>query len=157
VANSLMSQMNSANEAGYDLNGNAGTAFFSGTGAGDIAVASNIAANPSLIAAASTAGAPLDGSNATAMANIQNSSSVVPAFQNIVSGVGQAVSTATTNQTTQDQVTTQLQDQQNSVEGVSIDEEMTNLISFQQAYSASARFVTTIAGLYDTLIAETQS
>jgi flagellar hook-associated protein 1 FlgK len=157
VATSLMTQMNDANEAGYDLNGAAGTAFFTGTGAGDIAVASNIASNPSLIAAASTSGAPLDGSNAATMADIQNSSSVLPAFENIVSGVGQTVATAATNQTTQDQVTTQLQDQQNSVEGVSIDEEMTNLISFQQAYSASARFVTTIAGLYDTLIAATQS
>jgi len=156
VASSLMSQMNTANKAGYDLNGNAGTAFFTGTGAGDIAVASNIANNPSLIAAASTAGAPLDGSNAAAMANIQNSSSVIPAMENIVSGLGTTVSAAASNQTTQDQVTTQLQDQQNSVEGVSIDEEMTNLISFQQAYSASARFVTTIAGLYDTLIGETQ-
>jgi flagellar hook-associated protein 1 FlgK len=156
VANSLKSQMNAANEAGYDLNGVAGTAFFTGTGAGDIAVASNIAANPSLIAAASTTGAPLDGTNAAAMAHIQNSSSIVPAFQDIVSGVGQAVSAAATNQTTQDQVTTQLQNQQNSVEGVSIDEEMTNLISFQQAYSASARFVTTIASLYSTLLAETQ-
>ena len=57
---------------------------------------------------------------------------------------------------TQDQVTTQLQNQRNSVSGVSIDEEMTNLISFQQAYSASARFITTISGLYNTLVNETQ-
>jgi flagellar hook-associated protein 1 len=157
VADSLMSQMNMANKAGFDLNGTAGTNFFSGTGAADIAVASNIAANPSLIAAASATGAPLDGSNAEAMANIQNSSAIVPAFQDLVSGLGTAVSTATSNQTTQDQVTTQLKNQQNSVEGVSIDEEMTNLISFQQAYSASARFVTTIAGLYDTLLTEIQT
>jgi flagellar hook-associated protein 1 FlgK len=156
VADSLKTQMNATNEAGFDLNGTAGTAFFTGTGADNIAVASNIAANPSLIAAASTTGAPLDGSNATVMANIQNSSSVVPAFQDIVSGLGSTVSAAATNQSTQDSVTTQLQNQQNSVEGVSIDEEMTNLISFQQAYSASARFVTTISSLYSTLLAETQ-
>jgi len=156
VANALKSQMNTANEAGYDLNGNAGTAFFTGTGAGNLAVSSTIASNPSLIAAASATNSPLDGSNAQAMANIQNSSTVVPAFQNVVSTVANAASTAATNQTTQDQITTQLQNQQQSVSGVSIDEEMTNLISFQQAYSASARFVTTISSIYDTLVNEVQ-
>jgi flagellar hook-associated protein 1 FlgK len=155
VANSLQSQMNAANEAGVDLNGNAGGAFFTGTGAANIAISSSIAANPSLIAAGNGSG-PLDGSNAQAMANIQNSSSIIPAFQNIVTGLGTAVSTANASQTTQDQVTTQLQNQQQSVEGVSIDEEMTNLISFQQAYSASARFITTISGLYQTLLTDTQ-
>jgi flagellar hook-associated protein 1 FlgK len=147
VANSLMSQVNTQNEAGYDLNGNAGTALFTGTGAGNIAVSASIAANPSLIAAGNGSG-PLDGSNATAMANLQSSSSI--------SGLGATVSAAATNQTTQNQVTTQLQTQQQSVEGVSIDEEMTNLISFQQAYSASARFITTVSGLYDTLLQATQ-
>jgi flagellar hook-associated protein 1 FlgK len=156
VAIALKSQMNTANEAGYDLNGNAGTAFFTGTGAGSLAVSSTISANPSLIAAASATNSPLDGSNAQAMANIQNSSAVVPAFQNVVSHVANAASTAATNQTTQDQITTQLQNQQQSVSGVSIDEEMTNLISFQQAYSASARFVTTISSIYDTLVNEVQ-
>jgi flagellar hook-associated protein 1 len=156
VANSLKSQLNTQNEAGFDLNGNAGTALFTGTGAGDIAVSSSVAANPSLIAAGNGSG-PLDGSNATAMANLQTSSSIIPAFQDLVSNLGTAVSTATANQTTQDQVTSQLQTQQQSVEGVSIDDEMTNLISFQQAYSASARFITTISGLYTTLLNATQS
>jgi flagellar hook-associated protein 1 FlgK len=155
VANSLISQMNTQNEAGYDLSGAAGGAFFSGSGAGNIAVSSSIAANPSLIAAGNGSG-PLDGSNATAMANIQNSNAIIPAFQDIVTGLGTVVSTAASNQTTQDQVTTQLKNQQQSVEGVSIDEEMTNLISFQQSYSASARFITTISGLYNTLLTATQ-
>jgi flagellar hook-associated protein 1 FlgK len=156
VATSLESQMNTANEAGYDLNGNAGGAFFTGTGAGNLAVSSAISANPSLIAAAATAGAPLDGNNAQNMASLQGSSSILPAFQNIVSGVANTVSVAASNQTSQDQVTTQLQSQRNSVSGVSIDEEMTNLISFQQAYSASARFISTISSLYETLVNNTQ-
>lgn len=156
VANSLQSQMNTANEAGYDLNGNAGTAFFTGTGAGNLAVSSTLKANPSRIAAASTTGAPLDGSNASAMVAIQNSSSVLPAMQDIVSSVGNATSAAAHQSTMQDQVTKQLQTQRDSVSGVSIDEEMTNLISFQQAYSASARFISTISSLYDTLVNETQ-
>lgn len=151
VANQLISQINTQNAAGYDSNGTAGGVFFTGTGAADIAVNSALVGNPSLIATGDGSG-PLDGSNALAMANIQTSPTIIPAFQSMVAGLGQTVSTAADNQTTQDQVTQQLQTQQNSISGVSIDEEMTNLIAFQQAYEASAHFITTISGLYSTLV-----
>ncbi len=36
--------------------------------------------------------------------------------------------------------------------GVSIDEEMTNLVKFQQAYSAAAKMIQTMSEIYDTLI-----
>jgi flagellar hook-associated protein 1 len=42
----------------------------------------------------------------------------------------------------------QLNDQLNSVSGVSIDEESANLITYQQAYEAAARVVTTIQALF---------
>ncbi len=150
VANQLRTQINTQNAAGFDLNGTAGGAIFTGTGAADFAVNSTVAANPSLIAAGDGSG-PLDGSNAMAMTQIQNSASITPALQTMVAGLGQTVSTAASNQTIQDQVTQQLQTQRDSVSGVSIDEEMTNLINFQQAYSASARFITTISSMYSTL------
>ncbi len=35
---------------------------------------------------------------------------------------------------------------------MSIDEEMTNLVAFQHAYSAAAQYVTAINGTLDTLI-----
>jgi flagellar hook-associated protein 1 FlgK len=149
----LISQVNTQSEQGYDLNGTKGTAFFTGIGAASIAVNPTVAADPSLIAAGNGTG-PLDGSNAVAMANIQNSSNIIPAFQTMVSNLGETVSTAASNQSTQDQLTQQLQTQQQSVSGVSIDEEMTNLISYQQAYAASARFLTTISNLYGTLMSE---
>ena len=151
VANQLRTQVNAGNAAGFDLNGNAGGPIFTGTGAADIGVSSAVVNNPSLIAAGDGSGT-LDGSNAQAMANIQNSASILPAFQAMVSGLGQTVSTAQKNQTTQDQITTQMQNQRNSVSGVSIDEEMTNLINFQQAYDASSRFITTISNLYTALM-----
>ena len=39
--------------------------------------------------------------------------------------------------------------------GVSIDEEMTNLVQFQHGYDAAARLMTTIDGMLDTLINHT--
>jgi flagellar hook-associated protein 1 FlgK len=38
------------------------------------------------------------------------------------------------------------------VQGVSLDEELTNLISFQRAYQASARLITTADELLQTVI-----
>jgi flagellar hook-associated protein 1 FlgK len=149
-ASQLISQVNTQNEAGYDTSGNPGGTIFTGSGAADIAVNSSLVSDPSLIAAGNGSG-PLDGSNALAMSQIQNQAAIVPAFQSMVANLGQTVSTAASNQTTQDQVTQQLQTQQASVSGVSIDEEMTNLINFQQAYEASAHFITTISGLFSTL------
>ena len=38
-----------------------------------------------------------------------------------------------------------------SISGVSLDEEMVNLIKFQQAYAASARMITVIEEMFDVL------
>jgi flagellar hook-associated protein 1 FlgK len=46
----------------------------------------------------------------------------------------------------------QLTSQQDSESAVSIDEETANLIRYQQAYSASARVISTINDIYTTLM-----
>ncbi len=43
-------------------------------------------------------------------------------------------------------------DRRSSTEGVNLDEELVNLTTYQQAYSASARLVTTVKDMYDTLL-----
>lgn len=49
-------------------------------------------------------------------------------------------------------VLNQINSQRSSVSGVSIDEEMANMVRFQHTYNASAKMITTIAELYDTLM-----
>ncbi len=46
----------------------------------------------------------------------------------------------------------QIENRRLSDSGVSIDEEMTNLVKFQHAYNASAKMIVTIGELYDTLL-----
>jgi flagellar hook-associated protein 1 FlgK len=58
----------------------------------------------------------------------------------------------TQNQTTQDDRLQQAQSQLSSNSGVNLDEELTNLTTYQQAYSASARVLSVVDQLYTTLL-----
>jgi flagellar hook-associated protein 1 FlgK len=49
-------------------------------------------------------------------------------------------------------VTQELEYRASSVSGVNMDEEMGNLVLYQNAYAASARLVTVVDELYDTLM-----
>lgn len=79
VARLLIESVNSAHAAGYDLNSQSGRPFFTGSGASDIAVSAEIAADASHIAAASTPGAPGDGSRALAIARLRDDATVLDA------------------------------------------------------------------------------
>ena len=62
-------------------------------------------------------------------------------------------STAQTNATTQSDRLSEAQSRQSSYSGVNLDEELTNMMTYQQAYSAGARMLTVVQQLYDTLLA----
>ena len=53
---------------------------------------------------------------------------------------------------TADAVNNMLLQQRDSVSGVNIDEEMTNLMMYQRAYQASAKIVTTVDTMIDTVL-----
>jgi flagellar hook-associated protein 1 FlgK len=69
--------------------------------------------------------------------------------------VGQAATAsagATQNNTYQSQLQTQMQNQLESETGVNLDQELSNLTIYQNAYGASARVITTIQTMYDALM-----
>ena len=68
------------------------------------------------------------------------------------SDIALASQTATSNQTAQDDRLQEAQSRQSQVSGVNLDEELTNLTTYQQAYSASARIMSVVQQLYDTLM-----
>ena len=59
---------------------------------------------------------------------------------------------AKANNTTQTDRLTEAKTRQTGVSGVNLDEELTNMMTYQQAYSAGARILTTVQNLYDTLL-----
>ncbi len=73
----------------------------------------------------------------------------------LVEKVGGDVQTAKDDETNLQTTVTAINDQRQSVSGVSLDEEMTNLISFQRGYQASARTLTAMDEMLETLIEHT--
>jgi flagellar hook-associated protein 1 FlgK len=77
------------------------------------------------------------------------------AYAAFVSRVGSEVSQANTQEANAQALTDAVDDRRQSVAGVSLDEEMTNLIRFQRAYQASARAMSTTDEMLDILINRT--
>ena len=70
------------------------------------------------------------------------------AYANLVYQVGSLTSNATAESTATTASLLQLNDQLSSVSGVSIDQEATNLITFQTAYQAAARVISTMQAMF---------
>ncbi|MDA8333844.1 MAG: flagellar hook-associated protein FlgK [Peptococcaceae bacterium] len=161
----------------YDYNGNAGGLFFASLGptvagsATNIGLSTNISpnadgANPNLdaIAAAATSTDPRDGTNALALANLQNAAwsglnntTFDGYYQTTTETVGAGVQNATQMQTTAQATNTQLVNMQQSVSGVSTDQEMAQLVQYQYAYQAAAQFLLVQNNILNTLVNQTLS
>jgi flagellar hook-associated protein 1 FlgK len=70
--------------------------------------------------------------------------------------IGNDLNTANTNATFNQSLQTELQNQQQSYSGVSLDEEMVNVIQYQQIYQAAAKVVSTASTLMSTVISMVQ-
>jgi flagellar hook-associated protein 1 FlgK len=158
VANSLATTVNTQLAAGYTASGTSGATepLFVGAGAQNIALNAAVVADPTLIAAASSTGtaATNDGSNAQAMAELGISPSGPDvAYQNLIQSVGSATQSVISQVGAQSSVANQAQAALASSSGVNLDTELTNLMSYQQNYEASAKLLTTISQAMQSLIA----
>ncbi|MEN3309191.1 MAG: flagellar hook-associated protein 1 [Micromonosporaceae bacterium] len=150
IAVSLMTVVNTQHTAGYDLNGTAGVALFSGTGAADLAVAIT---DPHLVAASATPGGNLDGTNATALAALATvTGGPDVAYRQMIANLGVTAQSAGRRVSIQDGVKQQVDSALAAQAGVNLDEEMTNMLAYQRAYEAAARVMSVIDSSLDTLI-----
>jgi flagellar hook-associated protein 1 len=72
-------------------------------------------------------------------------------LQQVISQQSEAASSATNLKQGQDVVLSSLQQRFNDVSGVNIDQEMTNLLTLQQSYTANAHVLTTVNDMFTTL------
>ncbi len=76
-------------------------------------------------------------------------------YAKLIEQLGSGVRGAKDEVTTLQGTLTAINDERQGVSGVSLDEEMTNLISFQRGYQASARTLTAMSEMLETLIEHT--
>lgn len=154
LAYGVATSVNTAHRAGFDLNGTAGGDFFappaSATGAAAaLAVSASIVANGNLIAAAATA-TPGDNQNARAISNLRQAAlaggttNPVDTWGALIYRVGTDAKAATNDQAGRNEIVKQLQTLRDQVSGVSLDEEAANLMKFQRAYEANARYFSAV-------------
>lgn len=173
LAGQIVSAVNNAQYGGTDLYGNTGssgsnpaTPFFttSGTTAGTISVSAAMQNDPNLLAlgAAGTPGTPADPGDGTNIANFTAVASTSMAgldnqsptqyYQSMISNIGAVTAAATTASTNSTATVQQLQTQKDSVTGVSTDNEMINMMQYQEMYQAAAKYISTSDDMLNTLI-----
>jgi flagellar hook-associated protein 1 FlgK len=138
--------------------------FFIGTDASTIAVSPELTGDPNLVAAAQadlTAGAvsPGDGRNARALAALAGAdlatggSQTAAEYLGALGGtLGAATRAASARATTLEIVVRAADDQRQSVAGVNLDEELADMVRYQHAFEASAKFIKTIDEMVSTLL-----
>ncbi len=171
LAETLITAVNNLHQAGYDLTSdvdNTGNDFFEPlpspvpsdySAAASIKVSGKIAGNPSKIAAASSADSPGDGSVALDIAQLKQAAVLSGGtatfddfYTDSISRLG--VNTREANRMVEniDAMKQQIERRQEAVAGVSLDEEMTNLMQYQHAFAAAARVISTIDEMLEVLI-----
>jgi flagellar hook-associated protein FlgK len=162
VAQNLATALNTAHGGGWDLDGTKGTDLL-GPGTPGPITADNITLlfhDPRKVAASGfppgATGPVLDSSNADAISQLRLSSTGADAqYRAMIVSLGVQSAVSDRNLGIQQVITTQVDAARESVSGVNIDEEMTNMLSFQHAYAAAGRLVTAIDETLDVLINRT--
>jgi flagellar hook-associated protein 1 FlgK len=167
LAQSLHDAINAQHVLGADLSGTAGGLFFDMTSpagppgaAGRITMSAAILANPATIAAGASGEGPGSATNANAMIALQNAittggTTFLDYYNGLQSGLGTATQSTARSLDAQQIVVGGLSDRRVAASGVSLDEEMTNMIKFQHAYAAASRVLSAMDENLDRLINST--
>ncbi len=160
IAKNLVEQVNTLHKTFFDLKGETGKEFFVSTGikAGSIRIKAEIIKDASNIAV-SKDGQNGDGAGSLDIANVRyakilrdGSNTIDESYQSLVSLVGQKRKSSIDNFEIQSGVVQALENQRQSIMGVSLEEEMINLIRYQNAFSAASRFIGALDEMLQTVI-----
>ncbi len=161
LAGTIKDAVNARHTTGFGLDGATGNDFFSGALAdNDFGLSTTVLNDTNTIAAASAAsGVPGDGSNAISMAELQysltmsgNTATFDDYYNSLVSTVGTDVQQATSRYEHQDAMVSYLDNYRESISGVSLDEEMINMLQFETAYEAAAKVINSVDRMIETLM-----
>ena len=154
VAYRVATAVNAQNEAGLDASGNAGGAIFTVTAnaAGAAAAITVAATSGDAVAAAGVGEGSLGTTNANALAALASGrdakgATISSEFAGLLGNVGTSSAAVQEQSTAQSATLTQLTTQRDSLSGVSLDEEASNLTEYQQAYEAASKVFSIVSEL----------
>lgn len=127
--------------------------------AANIKVSADILKDYNKIAASTVAGEEGNGKNAIELSNLKtttiaglNNASAQTYYEGFIGNLGVQGQEAATMEYNAETMQLSIANNRASVSSVSLDEEMTNMITFQQAYNASARMITVVDETLDKII-----
>lgn len=145
--------VNAQHAAGFDATGAAGGAVFAYDASDPAATLTVVLSDPARVAASGVAGpANVDGGNADAMSGVGSASDD---YQRLVNGFGTKVAAVNRQTANQAALTHSVDNAWEQGAGVNLDEETVNMVAAQRAYEASARVMTVLDQVLDTLINRT--
>ena len=159
LASQLITEVNTIHASGYDLDGNTGQNIFGGSSAADMTVNATILADSRKLQGSNSAAEASNNEVFRALAALStktitnlNGMTFNEHYGNTVSRFGQDLALATSQLNDQKTVQKMLEKQRESVMGVSVDEEVANLIIYQRAFQASAKLMTTMDRLLEDVL-----
>ena len=160
LATTITTQVNTQHIAGFDLNGDPGIALFDPAATNAATFGLNPAiVNTTQIAASSSALLVGDNVNAQLMTKLQSQKLMAGGtltlnsyFDGLVSKIGLDVASSKNTVSQDEAFSKQLTSLRESNSGLSLDEELSNLIMYQRSYQASAKLITTATEIMDTVI-----
>jgi flagellar hook-associated protein 1 FlgK len=163
IRDALANEVNTLHMIGYglsDLPGPPpGRSFFRLTAGGELEVEPSLVADPQLIAAADAPGEPGNNAIARQIAELRSklvlnsgTATINDFYNTLVAEVGGASQTAQVTRDNQRALVEAIDRQRQEIMAVSLDEEMANLIKYQQAYGAAARAITAVDEMLDRII-----
>jgi len=153
LAKNVVEDVNEEHQKGFDQNGDDEEDFFdpSGTTAGNIEL--NVDGPKDIAAVAGDgSGNPLPGDTTPAQTIADVASDLTTGATDLAANVGTQVQEAATKEEAQAAVGERIQAQIEDVSGVSVDQQLSNLIEQQQQFAASARVLTTAREVSSTLL-----
>ena len=161
LAKTIVEEVNNLHRNGYGLNNTTSINFFDplNTTAATISINALVENDASLIATSSVLDAEGNGEVAFAIKELMDkdmmlsgTTSIRDYYSNIIGSIGVEVNQAKSFSENYEILANQIKFQKDSVESVSLDEEMANMVKFQHAYDAAARIITTVDEALDTVI-----
>lgn len=159
LASSMVEEINSIHRNGYGLKDDTSRNFFdpSGTSASEIEINAAILMEPDHIAASASIDEAGNGDIATQIAELRNMETVdgrkfTDFAIGLISEPGSELSSLRSQIDAREAEINMLKTQQEREAGVNIDEELSMMIQYQNAYQGAAKVMSATQNMYDTLI-----